>query len=125
VDDYLAWLAARRAGSGAATGPEVVPAGRIERRAQRELAAAERQARLAQRRPLVKEAAGLERQIATLEAEKRDLEQRLGDATFYASAAPAEVQAASRRCAEVVRLLGEAEERWLEVQAGIEAIGEP
>ncbi len=125
VDDYLAWLAARRAGSGAATGPEVVPAGRIERRAQRELAAAERQARLAQRRPLVKESAGLERQIATLEAEKRDLEQRLGDATFYAAAAPAEVQAASRRCAEVVRLLGEAEERWLEVQAGIEAIGEP
>ncbi|HEX4981138.1 MAG TPA: hypothetical protein VFV63_05545, partial [Ilumatobacteraceae bacterium] len=68
---------------------------------------------------------GLERQIATLEAEKRDLEQRLGDATFYALATPAEVQAASRRCADVAGLLGEAEERWLAVQAEIESIGEP
>ena len=36
-----------------------------------------------------------------------------------------EVQAASRRCADVVRLLGEAEERWLAVQSELEAIGEP
>jgi hypothetical protein len=35
------------------------------------------------------------------------------------------VQAASRRCADVVRLLGEAEERWLVVQSELEAIGEP
>ena len=125
VDDYLAWLAARRAGSGTVADPAAVPAGRVERRTQRELAAAERQARLAQRRPLVKEAASLERQIAALEAEKRDLEQRLGDAAFYATAAPAEVQAASRRCAEAVRLLEQAEERWLVVQAEIETIGEP
>ncbi len=125
VDDYLAWLAARRAGSGTVADPAAVPAGRVERRTQRELAAAERQARLAQRRPLVKEAASLERQIAALEAEKRDLEQRLGDAAFYAAAAPAEVQAASRRCAEAVRLLEQAEERWLVVQGEIETIGEP
>jgi ATP-binding cassette subfamily F protein 3 len=98
---------------------------RVERRAQRELAAADRQARLAQRRPLVKETQQLERRIATLEAEKRELEHRLADTDFYASASPADVQSASRRCAEAMRELGEAEERWLAVQSQLEAIGEP
>jgi ATP-binding cassette subfamily F protein 3 len=125
VDDYLAWLTARRASAGEATDAATEPSGRAERRAQREVAAAERQARLAQRRPLVREAGCLEKQIADLEAEKRDLERRLGDAQFYAATAPADVQAASRRCADVVRLLGEAEERWLVVQCELEAIGEP
>jgi len=124
IDDYLAWLAARRAYAGAAE-EAVEASGRDERRAQRELAAAERQARLARRRPLVRETGRLDRQLAELDAEKRELERKLGDATFYASATPAEVQAASRRCADVVRLLGEAEERWLAVQSALEAIGEP
>jgi ATP-binding cassette subfamily F protein 3 len=124
VDDYLAWLAARRANAGAAVAASAT-AGREERRAQRESAAAERQVRLAQRRPLVKETARLEKLMAALGAEKDELERRLGDAGFYGSATPAAVQAASRRCADVLRELGEAEERWLEVQAELEAIGEP
>jgi ATP-binding cassette subfamily F protein 3 len=125
VDDYLAWLAARRASSGSAGASPASAPERVERRAQRELAAADRQARLAQRRPLVRETQQLERQIAALEAEKRQLEQRLADADFYASASPAEVQSASRRCAEAMRELGDAEERWLAVQSELEAIGEP
>jgi len=125
VDDYLAWLAARRVSSDQATDAAIEPTGRAERRAQRETAAAERQARLARRRPLVKEAGRLEQQMAELEAEKRDLEHKLGDADFYAATAPTAVQAASRRCADVVRLLGEVEERWLVVQSQLEAIGEP
>jgi len=124
VDDYLAWLAARRASAGEAAST-VEANGREERRAQRELAAAERQARLAKRRPLIKETERLEKAMAALEAEKRDLEQKLGDAAYYASTPPADVQAASRRCADAARELGEAEERWLEVQAELEAIGEP
>jgi len=63
--------------------------------------------------------------MAELEAENRELERKLGDAGFYANTAPAEVHAASRRCADVVRLLGEAEERWLAVQSELESIGEP
>jgi len=125
VDDYLAWLAARRASAGAPTAADAPPSGRVERRAQRELAAADRQARLAKRRPLVREAERLEKAIAALETEKRQLEQRLGDPAYYASAAPADVQSASRRCADVATELGAAEERWLEVQSALEAIGEP
>ena len=36
-----------------------------------------------------------------------------------------EVQTATRRCTEVARLLEAAEDRWLVVQAELEAIGEP
>jgi ATP-binding cassette subfamily F protein 3 len=124
VDDYLAWLAARRASSGTAIAAPAV-AGREERRVQRETAAAERQARIARRRPLVRETARLEKLMADLGAEKEELERRLGDAGFYGAASPAEVHAASRRCADVIRELGEAEERWLEAQAELEAIGDP
>jgi ATP-binding cassette subfamily F protein 3 len=125
VDDYLAWLAARRASAGASAAVAAEANGREERRAQRELATAERQARLAKRRPLVKEAERLEKAMAALEAEKRELEQQLGDAGFYANTPPADVHAASRRCADVAQELGKAEERWLEVQSELEEIGAP
>ena len=124
VDDYLAWLATRRA----SVGTDATRAGsddRDRRRALRDSAAAERQARLARRRPLAREAEGLERDIATLETEKTALEARLADAGFYAGSSTAQVQAATRRCTEVGRLIERAEERWLEVQAALEAIGPP
>jgi ATP-binding cassette subfamily F protein 3 len=125
VEDYLAWLAARRASAGASASVAIEANGREERRAQRELATAARQARLAKRRPLVREAERLEKTMAALEAEKRALEQKLGDAGFYANTPPADVHAASRRCADVAQELGKAEERWLEVQSELEAIGAP
>jgi ATP-binding cassette subfamily F protein 3 len=125
VDDYLAWLSARRLQSEAVSTPPSVAEERDARRAQREDAQAQRQARLAQRRPLAREAARLEREVADLEAEKRTLESKLADTTFYEAGNHAEVNAASRRATEVARLLAAAEERWLEVQAELEAIGEP
>jgi ATP-binding cassette subfamily F protein 3 len=124
VEDYLSWLAERRARDVNAES-SVLETGRDVRRAQRANAAAERQARLLQRRPLVKEAGELERRIADLEAEKSRLERRLADAGFYAAAEVTEVQSVTRRCGEVLQLLSETEERWLEVQSELEAIGEP
>jgi len=124
VDDYLAWLGERRTRE-ATGGTATTESGREARRVQRESAAAERQAKLLQRRPLVRQAGELERSIANLEAEKAALETRLADAGFYAAADPAEVHAVTRRCGEVVRLLEQAEDRWLAVQAELDAIGEP
>ena len=125
VDDYLAWLAERRTREGATAASVAGEADRGARRARREALEADRQARLALRRPLVKEAGHLERQVASLEAEKRALEARLADVSFYTPANASEVQSATRRCAEVARLLESAEDRWLAVQAELEAIGEP
>jgi ATP-binding cassette subfamily F protein 3 len=125
VDDYLAWLGEHRSAgdASAATGTEAVQ--RDLRRSQRDAAAAERQARLARRRPLAHAAADLEKDIAGLEAEKASLEAQLADTGFYARSTPAELQAATRRCAEVARLLTAAEDRWLAVQEELDAIGQP
>ncbi|HQR23579.1 MAG TPA: ATP-binding cassette domain-containing protein [Steroidobacteraceae bacterium] len=123
LDDYLAWLSERRARSGARLAPEAAT-GREIRRAQRETSHAERQARLARRRPLAREAGALEREVTALEAEQRELEARLSDAAFYAGGNGAEVQAATRRCAEIARRLEQAEARWLELQGELEAIGD-
>jgi ATP-binding cassette subfamily F protein 3 len=75
--------------------------------------------------PLAREVTRLEQEIAAFEAEQRALEAKLADTSFYTPGNAAEVQSATRRCAEVGRLLEQAEERWLEVQSALEAIGEP
>jgi ATP-binding cassette subfamily F protein 3 len=126
LDDYLEWLNRRRAAAN-----ELVRGGagdrageRESRKAQRDQAAAERQQRLARRRPLVKEAGQLEARLGALEAERRTLETRLADPAWYATSPAPEVQATSRRCAQVVTEIAAVEDRWLEVQAALEAIGE-
>jgi ATP-binding cassette subfamily F protein 3 len=124
VEDYLEWMAGRRARE-ANQIPASVDAGRAALRSSREAAAAQRQARLAQRRPLVRESAELERRIASLESEKAALEAQLCDAGFYAGTEPARVQSVTRRALEVASLLEQAEDRWLAVQSELEAIGEP
>jgi len=122
VEDYLEWMATRRARDRSSPDP-ASGSDREARRSQREAAATERQERLMRRRPLVKESNEIERRIAALEAEKLMLEKRLGDVAFY-SGPLEEVQAATRRCTDLAQLLEEAENRWLEVQAELESIGE-
>jgi ATP-binding cassette subfamily F protein 3 len=128
VDDYLAWLMQRRSAA-APPAPHAVDAGngtdRASRRTQHESARVARQERLARRRPVAREAERLEREVAALDAEKRALEARLADPAFYATDDFATVQSATRRCAQVAGLLEVAEARWLELQAELEAIGEP
>jgi ATP-binding cassette, subfamily F, member 3 len=123
LDDYLAWLTARRDAAPVDAATMSAAEQRESRKSQRDSAAAERQHKIAQRRPLLKESTQLETRMAKLEAERRDLEARLADPGFYAQAASIEVQATSRRCAEVIIELGDVEERWLEVHAELEAIG--
>jgi ATP-binding cassette subfamily F protein 3 len=122
VEDYLEWMAARRARDSGQP-DSTADADRDARRMKREAAAAARQEKLVRRRPLLKESNELEKRIEALEGEKSLLEQRLGDLSFY-SGPVAEVQATTRRCAELARLIEAAEERWLCVQTELEAIGE-
>ena len=117
IDDYLEWLATRRA----ADAPP--PPDRETRRAGRAAAEAERQARLARRRPLAREARDLEARVAALEAERLELEAKLGDPAFYSGGEAAAIQRATRRAAEVAREVEQAESRWLDLQAQLEAIG--
>ncbi|HET9695140.1 MAG TPA: ATP-binding cassette domain-containing protein [Steroidobacteraceae bacterium] len=125
LDDYLAWLATRReaANAGTAAGEDLASQ-RVSRKEQRESAAAERQQRLVRRRPLIKESTRLEAHLAQLEKERKELEARLADPGYYTATPALEVQATSRRCAEVILLIGTLEERWLELHAQLEQIGD-
>jgi ATP-binding cassette subfamily F protein 3 len=124
LDDYLAWLTARREAASQDATALGAAAQRESRRNQRDNAAAERQLKLARRRPLLKESTQLESKMAQLEAERKELEARLADTAYYAETPSAAVQATSRRCAELIVQIGAAEERWLQVHAELEEIGE-
>ncbi|MFZ5557988.1 MAG: ATP-binding cassette domain-containing protein [Pseudomonadota bacterium] len=124
LDDYVAWIEARRAerASRSVDGQRV--ADKAARKEARESAAAERQAKLARRRPLLKEVERLEGDLAAWQAEKRALDARLAEPAFYAAPDPAQLEAATRRRGELEGLIHEAEHRWLDAHAELEAIGE-
>ena len=120
LDDYLAWLAARRA-----AGSMAPSASKQERVQARESAAAERQARLARRRPLVKESAVLESRMEGLRKEQAEIEAALADPALYETGDGDRIRELTQRQAAVTTELGVAEDRWLHVQLELEEIGEP
>jgi ATP-binding cassette, subfamily F, member 3 len=115
LDDYLAWLSARRAEQRAPDAP--APIKTPGREANRRALEKEKAARL---RPLAKEAEQLERQIAEWQAEKRRLEEQLADPAFYLNPDPQRMKGTVLRQKEVSRLIDEAEHRWLEVHHELE-----
>ncbi len=131
LDDYLAWLAARRnapASPGVATSPAAraeskKPAQPVTKQA-RSVAHAEREGKVVRRKPLLKESEQLERRIARWQEEQRALVAQLGDPQFNAQAGSERYRDHVTRQAEVARMIVEAEHRWLEVHAELEKIGE-
>lgn len=124
LDDYLQWLDGRRAqaaAQAATTDAAQDKAARIQARAD---AAAERQAKLARRRPLLKEVEQLEKKLAAWQGEKKLLDQRLADPALYQGGDSAQLQGFLKRQGELAGWIEEAELRWLDVQAELEAIGE-
>jgi ATP-binding cassette subfamily F protein 3 len=120
VDDYLAWLAARR-GTRAA---QEVSMHRSARRETRDAAAAQRQRQLARRRPLLREIEQLERRLAAWHEEKRELDEQLADPAFYASPDVDQLKGVVLRQQAVTRRIEETEHRWLEVHAELEETGD-
>ena len=121
LDDYVAWLAGRRDAQAGSSGGA---AQRLARKTARENATAERQQQLARRRPLLKEVEQLERQLAAWHEEKRELDEQLADPAFYASPDPDQLKGVVLRQQAVSQRIAEAEHRWLEVHAELEAMGE-
>jgi ATP-binding cassette subfamily F protein 3 len=117
LEDYRAWLDARRAGDKPRS-----TAGSL-RREQRRAEAEARQALARSRRPLEKRLAAVEADIARLEREKSQLEAKLASASFYQSGDQDEVAAALRERAKVALALEKAEAEWLDLQARLEEIG--
>jgi ATP-binding cassette subfamily F protein 3 len=117
LEDYRAWLDARRAGDKPRS-----TAGSL-RREQKRTEAEARQALARSRRPLEKRLAAVEADIARLEREKSQLEAKLASASFYQSGDQDEVAAALRERAKVALALEKAEAEWLDLQARLEEIG--
>jgi ATP-binding cassette subfamily F protein 3 len=112
LEDYAAWLAARRdTPAGSAAQPALA-----SRRSERRLAAEARN----KLTPLRSEQQRIEQQLQLAAAEQRDLEQALGDPATYAQAAPAEQERLARRHGELLRGIAQLEERWLAVTSALE-----
>ncbi len=124
LDDYLAWLSARREVRASESAEAGLLAGRSARKDARAAAAAERQSKLARRRPLLKESEGLELELAQWHDEKREIDEALADPSFYESPDPDKLKGLALRQAELARLIEEAEHRWLHVHGELEEIGE-
>jgi ATP-binding cassette subfamily F protein 3 len=117
LDDYAAWLAARRSQTKVATAADPDKQARQQARADEE---ARRKAAQALRRPLQKEAEKLEKQLAGWQAEKAELDRQLADPDFYASPDRALIEKLGKRQTELVALIETAETRWLEIQELLE-----
>jgi ATP-binding cassette subfamily F protein 3 len=124
LDDYLVWLAARRSTQAIAAAVAADPAARADSGQARAAAHAAREEKLARRRPLVKESGKLERELARWQEELRVLEAQLADPDMTGDADGKAYAARLARHAEVAGLVEAAEQRWLEVHAEIEEMGE-
>ncbi len=123
IEDYIAWLAARRTAN-AGAGNAAATQDKAARREARESAAADRQTRLAARRPLLKETAKLEQEIAHWQLEKQRIDGQLADPAFYADPDPEKLRQLNMRQQELAAVIDAAEHRWLEAQAELEIIGD-
>jgi ATP-binding cassette subfamily F protein 3 len=121
LDDYLAWLNARRADRG---GSPQADADKTSRKQARANALADRQSRLARRRALTKETSALDRKLAAWQEELRTLDAQLADVQFSAGADPAKLADCAKRHAALAHLIEDAEHRWLQAHGELEEIGE-
>jgi ATP-binding cassette subfamily F protein 3 len=119
LDDYRDWLQARRR---QAEEPAAEGAAGLSRREQRRVEAQARDRRSAQRRPLERQLADVERDLAALGAQRQRLESVLADPNVYAADSRERLTASLQEQAQVTARLQQAEERWLELQAQLEAL---
>jgi ATP-binding cassette subfamily F protein 3 len=117
LDDYAALVLASRRDEGAAPA-----APREARKDQRKQEAAERQRLASARKPLQAQLAKVEQELARLSSELREMDARLADPAFYHAGDADEVAMLIKKRGELAPRVDQLEERWLELQAQLEAI---
>ena len=121
VDDYLAWLTARRQAQNPkpAAVPKVVKAvvEKPVRRQTRNNSPQDKQQSSGSRRPLEKEIQKLDRDLAKWNNEKQGIDTQLADPELYQKASTADLRTMDARQTELAKLIEAAEHRWLEVHA--------
>jgi ATP-binding cassette subfamily F protein 3 len=116
LDDYRALLQTQAAAHQA-------PSGARNARKDKRRSRARRQDELAaKRRPLTAQMKALETEIASLESERDGIDRQLNDTETYRSTAAHAIEAQHKRRAQIETRLSDAEQRWYELHAAIEAI---
>ena len=95
----------------------------VNRRQERRQAAQERAQKAALKKPLLKKLADLEKRMNEGNAKLAELDAKIADSGWYASAAPEEVQTVMKERGLLADEVAKIEEEWLTVSEEIEAIG--
>lgn len=126
LDDYAALVLEHRksvleADRQSRAVPQAEP--QVNRREERRQAAQERAQKAALKKPLLKKLADLEKRLNEGNAKLAELDAKIADSGWYASAAPEEVQTVMKERGLLADEVAKIEEEWLTVSEEIEAIG--
>lgn len=126
LDDYAALVLEHRksvleADRQSRAVPQAEP--QVNRRQERRQAAQERAQKAALKKPLLKKLADLEKSMNEGNAKLAELDAKIADSGWYASAAPEEVQTVMKERGLLADEVAKIEEEWLTVSEEIEAIG--
>lgn len=126
LDDYAALVLEHRksvleADRQSRAVPQAEP--QVNRREERRQAAQERAQKAALKKPLLKKLADLEKSMNEGTAKLAELDAKIADSGWYASAAPEEVQTVMKERGLLADEVAKIEEEWLTVSEEIEAIG--
>ena len=126
LDDYAALVLEHRksvleADRQSRAVPQAEP--QVNRREERRQAAQERAQKAALKKPLLKKLADLEKRMNEGNAKLGELDAKIADSGWYASAAPEEVQTVMKERGLLADEVAKIEEEWLTVSEEIEAIG--
>lgn len=126
LDDYAALVLEHRksvleADRQSRAVPQAEP--QVNRREERRQAAQERAQKAALKKPLLKKLADLEKRMNEGNAKLEELDAKIADSGWYASAAPEEVQTVMKERGLLADEVAKIEEEWLTVSEEIEAIG--
>ena len=127
LDDYAALVLEHRksvleADRQSRAVPQAEP--QVNRRQERRQAAQERAQKAALKKPLLKKLADLEKSMNEGNAKLAELDAKIADSGWYASAAPEEVQTVMKERGLLADEVAKIEEEWLTVSEEIEAIGQ-
>lgn len=126
LDDYAALVLEHRksvleADRQSRAVPQAEP--QVNRREERRQAAQERAQKAALKKPLLKKLVDLEKRMNEGNAKLAELDAKIADSGWYASAAPEEVQTVMKERGLLADEVAKIEEEWLTVSEEIEAIG--
>ena len=126
LDDYAALVLEHRksvleADRQSRAVPQAEP--QVNRREERRQVAQERAQKAALKKPLLKKLADLEKRMNEGNAKLAELDAKIADSGWYASAAPEEVQTVMKERGLLADEVAKIEEEWLTVSEEIEAIG--